>query len=88
MTRTIDLTPEVETALARKAARLGLDLDAYLRRLVETDAAGFPATDMQTDPLIALMRAWNEEDAAMTPEEQEQADRDWEELQATVTGAT
>ncbi len=38
MTRTIELSAEQERALARKAARLGLDIDAYLRRIVERAA--------------------------------------------------
>ncbi len=39
MTVKLELSPADEKALRRKAARLGMELDAYLRRLLERDAA-------------------------------------------------
>lgn len=39
MTRTLELTPEMECVLERKAVRAGMDLDAYLQSIVEKAAA-------------------------------------------------
>jgi hypothetical protein len=37
MTLILDLTPEQESRLSRKAARLGLDLPEYVKRLLDSD---------------------------------------------------
>jgi hypothetical protein len=83
MTIILELTPEEQARLRDKAARLGLDESAYLRRLVDADTApARPTGPPPGDNTLALLQEWREESARMTPEEAEQARAEWEELKA------
>ena len=80
MTITLDLGPDTEAVLREKAADVGLDVVAYLCRLIETEAE----PDAENEAVIRLLEQWRAEDAAMTPEQAEQAEADWEELKANL----
>jgi len=44
--------------------------------------AAKPAPDAESLALIAMLRQWREEDAAMSEEELEESEKDWQELKA------
>jgi hypothetical protein len=83
MTLTIELTPREEARLVAAARRAGLEPQALARKLV---TQGLPDPDQHpaTDPTLALFAQWDEEDAAMTPEEAEAARRDFEEFKQNL----
>lgn len=60
MTLTIEITPEVETAIAAKAARLGVPIERYaagvLRRDVESNGAPHEYSQSARRALIASIR--------------------------------
>lgn len=73
MTIVIDLTPEQETRLRRKAERDGQNPEAVARALLmqalEDEAQGKPAADVLTDTSgAATLAAW-EADGALLPRE-------------------
>jgi hypothetical protein len=86
MALTLDLTPEQEHRLQVEAARSGLPLTEYaLRRLLgDLPEKELPAPDAENQALMELLRRWREEDDAMTPEEAETAEMEWEELKANL----
>jgi len=92
MTITLELTPEEEARLRAEAEKSGKDLADFARaRLLESGAgveAAAPAAeaspDAESQALIGLLQQWRAEDAAMSPEEAEQAEGEWEELRANL----
>jgi hypothetical protein len=49
---------------------------------VEAEAAAAP--DAENEAMIRLLQQWSAEDAAMTPEEAQQAEADWQDLKANL----
>jgi hypothetical protein len=86
MTITLELTPEEEGRLSDKAARLGLDVNAYLRLMVETEIKppAAPARRTEGDRTRELLAQWREEDACMTPEQRAQAESEWQEIESDL----
>jgi hypothetical protein len=86
MTITLELTPEEQARLSDKAARFGLDVSSYLRRIVETEISppAVPTGPLPGDRTREILAKWREEDDAMTPEEAAQAEAEWEELKANL----
>jgi hypothetical protein len=53
MTVTIDIAPQVEASLRRKAAAAGESLSGYLRRLAEREADGKPVAAPSLAEMLA-----------------------------------
>ena len=70
MSVTLKLKPEIETRLRAEAMQAGLSLEDYLSKRIEQT----PEPDLENRAVIRLLRQWRAEDAAMTPEEEEEAD--------------
>jgi len=80
MTLTLELTPEQVTRLEADAQREGMAVEDYaVDRLM-----GVFRSRARKGSLSELLHQWRDEDANMTNEEKEQADRDWEELKANL----
>lgn len=63
MTRTLDLSPEQEQALERKARRAGMDVDAYLNRVIQkVTTTRKRASTNQADRPEGYKSYWTEED--------------------------
>jgi hypothetical protein len=45
---------------------------------------GTPAQRQKNQPALDLLRRWQHEDAAMSPEQREQAQRDWQEFRRAM----
>jgi len=80
MTLMIDLTPEEEARLRSAARRDGVDPVELARKLVTDNLPAAPAGPRGEDPTLALFRQWEEEDANMTSEELEDAQRELDEF--------
>lgn len=62
MSRTIDLSPEMERQLREEAARKGLAAEEFARAAVEEKLAAAVATQAERNQgLVALLRRWREE---------------------------
>ena len=87
MALVIDLTPQEESRLRRAAEREGIPPAALAKQIVTRnlpdDVPCTPETPTE-DPTIALFRKWEEEDAVMTSEEIEAAQREWEEFKNAI----
>jgi hypothetical protein len=93
MTITLELTPEEERRVAQARAA-GVDVDALLKGTLSRlpDAADTIGTltpeqaaqAKANEPAVRLLQQWREEDAAMTDEEGEQAEADWQEPKANL----
>ena len=83
MALTIHLTAAEEARLETAARREGLDPAELARKLV---IERLPSTipDEEEDPTLALFAQWDREDAAMTPEEIEEAKREAEEFKRNI----
>jgi hypothetical protein len=83
MSLIIQLTPGEEARLEAAARREGLDPAEFARKLV---AERLPplAPDQKEDPTLALFAQWDREDADMTPEEIEEANRETEEFKQNI----
>lgn len=79
MTLTIHLTPVEEARLAATARKEGLEPSELARKFV-TERLPLFALDETEDPTLALFAQWDREDAEMTPEEQEEAGREFEQF--------
>jgi hypothetical protein len=79
----IHLTPSEEARLEEAARREGLDPAELARKLV---AERLPplAPDQEEDQTLTLFAQWDREDAAMTPEEIEEAKREAEEFKRSI----
>ncbi len=85
MTLTLELTPETEKRLAEEAARRGQSPTDTALRFVEEALLKPPAApDAENQAFIDLLRQWREEDASMTPEEADQAEREFEEFKTNM----
>ncbi|HZT42967.1 MAG TPA: hypothetical protein VFA07_12435 [Chthonomonadaceae bacterium] len=76
----LDLTPAEEARLQEEASRQGVDLTQYVRQRL---GLGSPP-DAENQALLDLLHEWEAEDAAMTEEEAEAAEADWQELKANL----
>lgn len=81
MTCTLDISREQEEALRLRASRLGLDLSGYLARLIDADT-GDDGGSEENRQAMQLIRAWQADDEAMSPEDAVKAEADWQELRA------
>jgi hypothetical protein len=82
MAVTLHLTPSEEARLEAAARQQGLDPAELARKLVIERLP--PDTSDEEDPTIALFARWDQEDAAMTPEEIEEAKREAEEFKRNI----
>jgi hypothetical protein len=73
---TITLSQDVEIRLKKEATRQGVDPEGYAASLI---ANALPKIET-TDPTIALMRKWMEEEATDDPEELEKQRLEGEEF--------
>jgi len=80
LTVKLDLNPEVEARIAAQAAARGLPLDAYVQSLVE-EAARLGPPGAAT---IALLDAWDAEDATDDPAELEQRRREFDQFKTAM----
>jgi hypothetical protein len=78
MTLTIELSPSEEIRLAAAAQREGIDLAQMAHKLVAEHLPTLATHD--EDPVAALFTRWEDEDAALTPEELREEQRQWEEM--------
>ena len=83
MILTIHLTPIEEARLEAAARREGLDAAELARKLV-IERLSPVKPDEGEDPTLALFAQWDQEDAAMTPEEIEEAKREAEEFKRNI----
>lgn len=85
MTVTLELSPEEEAALSRRAQAQGTDVEAVLHSLVAQIAPpAQPELNERQRSAIALMQQWREEDKTDDPEEMEERDRELEEFKANM----
>jgi hypothetical protein len=81
MSLVIDLAPEVEASLRQEASRHGLATPDYVRRLIEE---ALPAAPKPGAATLALLAAWDAEDATDDPEEIAERNREFEEFKAHI----
>jgi hypothetical protein len=86
MTLTLELPPDVESALAEDARRKGttpeeLALDNLRRSYVPPSRAVGPPRE---DPTLAIFAQWDAEDATDDPEEIARRIQEWEETKANL----
>ena len=85
MTLTIELTPEQEAALRSEAtARRTDEVGAVRQWLNGLQATTAPVRARRAQRARELFSQWDSEDEAMTDEESEQAERDWQQFQAAM----
>jgi hypothetical protein len=78
MTVTIDLPPDEERKLARRAAAQGQDLAGYIRTVLLQDLAAVAPSPNQAT--LKLLAQWDEEDATDDAAELERRRQEGEEL--------
>jgi len=85
MTLILDLPPDVEAQLAARATEQGVEPTTYALQLLRAHlppmgngSATAPAVEAPEDPTLALLRQWERERDAMTPEERTEAATEWE----------
>ncbi len=76
---TIALPEKTETWLKDEASRRGIEASAFAAEIIE-NASPKPNGNEGTDPTIALLRKWMEEDATDDPEELERQRNEGEEF--------
>jgi hypothetical protein len=93
MTLTLELAPDVESALAEDARRKGmtpeeLALDNLRRSYAvpahENPIAAPSATQRPVSAMVALFAQWEVEDATDDPEEIARRNREWEQTKANL----
>ena len=85
MTITLELRPELEARLKETAGRMGVSPEQYLEDCIDQIPKMAPEmAPLLGDDTLALLSQWDAEEAARTPEEVEQAEAMWEELQASL----
>lgn len=80
---TIDLTPIERAQLEAEAERRGVDPAELARSLVVEQLAVAPQAE-EEDPTLALFSRWDQEDAAMSPEEIEVARHEAEDFKRNI----
>ncbi len=83
----IVLTPEQETRVKQRAARMGKPLEVVLDEWLDGGSETEEIADRPKangDRTLALLEQWKAEDALMTDEEREQERRDGEALLASL----
>src|SRR5262245_28646359 len=83
MALTIELTREEEERLSKAARQKGV-APAELARNLVTEHLPPLVENEQEDPTLALFAQWDQEDAQMTPEEVEEAKREFEEFKQNI----
>ena len=84
MTITLHLQPEELAALDAHAQAQNTDRETVLRRVIaQMPTPPAPLSEKDKAALV-LLDAWAAEDAAMTSEEREQSDRDFEEFKTNI----
>ena len=83
MNLTIDLPPELESRLHAEAVSAGLALNEYLLRLIESRLR----LGTGDDSTLALLAAWDREDATDDPKELEARRQDWEDFKRGLNAA-
>jgi hypothetical protein len=84
MTLTIELNAEEEARLAEAARQEGVAPAELARKLVTEHLPALSKGGEEQDPTLALFAQWDKEDAQMTPEEVEEARRDFEEFKRNI----
>lgn len=82
MTLTIDLSPAAEKQLQVAAQSQGIDPGELVRKIVTEYLPQVEPTE--NDPTLALFAQWDKEDAEMTPQEIEEAKRDFQEFKQNI----
>jgi hypothetical protein len=83
MSLTIDLTPEAEARLREEAGRVGVDPADYARRVIERHFSSHGDAEAS----LALLAAWDAEDATDDPRELEARRREWEEFKQAMNSS-
>jgi len=96
MTLTLELTPEVEARLRRKAAREGQDIAAYLLAVADREAqeetAPLPqvtneAQRVKNQAALDMLSAWDKEDETDDPAEVARREAEWEQFKTGMNAA-
>jgi hypothetical protein len=77
---TLKLAEDLESRLKERAARLGLEPDAYASKLIEQGLAA-PHPNQAT---LDLLAKWDEEEATDDPEEIARRNREFEEFKESL----
>ena len=83
MSVTIELSLEEEQRLNEAARQQGIDPAELARHLI-TESLPLRGKSEPEDPTIALFEQWDQEDALMTPDEIEEAKREFEEFKQSI----
>jgi hypothetical protein len=81
MTVTIEVTPDDEQELARRAASRGLDVPMYICHLIRQDLGSSPQPNLAG---LDLLAQWDNEDQTNDPAEIERRRRVWEEFKRSM----
>jgi hypothetical protein len=84
MTVTIELNGDEAARLTAAARHEGVELAELARKLVVEHLPTVTQDGEVTDPTLALFARWDREDAQMTPEEIEEARREFEEFKQNI----
>jgi uncharacterized protein (DUF1778 family) len=94
MTVTINLTPETEAHLRRKAERAGQDMSSYLLSVAEREAGDddadyvrLQAQRKKNQAAIDMLNEWDEEDETDDQEEIARRFAEWEEFKNGMNAA-
>jgi hypothetical protein len=79
MVLTLPFSPEEAARLRDAAKQEGVDLETYVRKIVNEHLPP-RVPDEESDPTLKLLAQWEVEDGRMTPEEVEAAQQDFEEF--------
>ncbi len=83
MTLQLNLPPELQECLRQEAERRGQPAESVALQLLEEHLP--PPLDERRKAAIAMLQQWMEEDAALTPEDSEQAEEFFRHLDADRT---
>ncbi len=90
MTIILELEPETEARLRRKAESEGQDITAYLHSLVERETETGGENEEQrrkNQAAIDMLNEWDREDATDNPEEIARRQAEWEEFKTGMNAA-
>jgi len=89
MSITIELTPNKEAQLTKRAARQGVEPSAYAQRLLDDALAQEDERERQerhekNQRAIAMLQGWIDEADAMSDEEKAQAEAEWRDTARSI----
>ncbi|BDI30273.1 hypothetical protein CCAX7_23240 [Capsulimonas corticalis] len=84
MTLTIEVTPDIEQALAEAARRQGQTLEAAATAALREVFGDMPSHQTQPDATLALFEQWDREDATDDVDELQRRDREWRETEGQL----